>query len=165
MEVTDDEVRNAIMNSAPSKATVPDGMGFKCIQEAYASSAGQCNSFYRAAIKVGYHLACWHEATIAVIRKPNKPDYMTPNAYRPVSFLNCLGKISEKIATTRLAFMAEKHHLLHRWRIGGRPNRSAVDACLTIASIADEARHKKLITSTHCMDVKGEFDNVYLKRL
>lgn len=73
--------------------------------------------------------------------------------------------MSEKIVATRLAFMAEKHHLLHWWQIGGRPKRCAVDACLMIASTADEAKLKKLVTSTLCMDVKGAFDNVYLKRL
>lgn len=98
-------------------------------------------------------------------QKGNKPNYMIPKAYRTGSLLNWLEKISEKIVATCLAVMAERHHLLHRWQIGGEPKMSAVDTCLMIARIAHEARQKKLVTSTLCMDVKGAFAIVYLKWL
>lgn len=96
-------------------------MEFRCIQQAYASAPEQFNSVYKAAIRAGYHPSCWREATIAVIRKPNKPYYTIPKAYSPVSLLNGLGKISEKIVATRLAFMAEKHHLRHCWQVEEDP--------------------------------------------
>lgn len=38
--------------------------------------------------------------TIAIVRKPNKPDYIALKADRPISLLNCIGKISEKITVT-----------------------------------------------------------------
>jgi hypothetical protein len=56
-----------------------------------------------------------------IIKKIGKPDYGISKAYRPISLLNCLEKISEKILATRLAHMAEKYHLLHHLQIGGRP--------------------------------------------
>ncbi|KAL0630248.1 hypothetical protein Q9L58_010905, partial [Maublancomyces gigas] len=54
-----------------------------------------------------------------------------PKAYRPISLLNCLGKISETIIATRLAYLSEKHKLLHRWQIGvkgGTPKRSSAQS-------------------------------------
>ena len=76
-----------------------------------------------------------------------------------------MGKIAEKIMATRLAFMAEKHHLLHKLQIGGRPKRSAVDAAMYLTTIIDEANKRHQTTSTLCIDVKGAFDNVYKERL
>jgi len=61
--------------------------------------------------------------------------------------------------------MAEKHHLLHKLQIGGRPKRSAVDAVMYLTTIIDEANKRHQTTSTLCIDVKGAFDNVYKERL
>lgn len=102
------------MNSSLTNAPGPDAMGFKCIQQAYLSSSEPFNSFYKAALKQEYHPTWWQEGTIAVIHKPNKLDYTIPTAYRPLSLLNCLRKVSEKIVVAHLPSMSEKHHLLHR---------------------------------------------------
>src|ERR1700704_2395955 len=98
-------------------------------------------------------------------KKLGKPDYGIPKAYHPISLLNCLGKIFEKIMASRLAHMAEKHHLLHHLQIGGRPKRSAVDAVMVLTSTIDQGKREGKITSTLCIDVKGAFDNVFSKRL
>src|SRR5205085_8862514 len=108
--------------------------------------------------------AC-REATIVIIKKNGKPDYSTPKAYHPISLLNCLGKISERIMATRLAYIVEKHHLLHNLQIGGRPKRSAADPAMFLTTKIDEANKKNMITSTLCIDIKGAFDNVFKKRL
>jgi hypothetical protein len=47
-----------------------------------------------------------------VLRKPGKPNYSAPEAYRPISLLNTLGKLLEVVVARRLSFLAEKHGLL-----------------------------------------------------
>jgi hypothetical protein len=100
-----------------------------------------------------------------IIKKLGKADFGISKAYRPISLLNCLGKISEKIMATRLAHMAEKHHLLQHLQIGGRPKRSTVDTVMLLMSIIDKGKREGKITSPLCIDVKGAFDNVYRQRL
>lgn len=153
------------MTSSPNKAPGPDRINFKCIQQAYSAVPHHFNAFYKATMTAGYHPHIWREATIVIIKKPNKPDHSIPKAYRPVSLLNCLGKVLEKIMATRLAYLAERYGLLHQWQIGGRPKRSAVDACMLVASIVDEAKRKGKVVSALFMDVKGAFDNVSKDRL
>ena len=109
------------MSSSSSKAPGPDGLGFECLKIAYAAIPEYFHSLFEVLIRAGYHPKIWREATIVIIKKAGKPDYSAPKAYRPISLLNCLGKISEKIMATRLAHMAERHHLLDRLQIGGRP--------------------------------------------
>jgi hypothetical protein len=57
-----------------------------------------------------------------VIPNPNKPDYSTLKAYRPIALLNCLGKSLEKLMATHLGQLAESHNILHVDQIGGTLN-------------------------------------------
>ena len=57
-------------------------------------------------INKGYYPKYWRKATGAILAKPDKPDYSIPKAYRVISLLNCLGKISERILAKRLSTLA-----------------------------------------------------------
>jgi hypothetical protein len=88
-----------------------------------------------------------------VIPKPNKPDYSNPKAYRPIALLNCLGKVLEKLMASRLSGMAETHDLLHPDQIGGRPQRSAIDAAMALTHDVEMGRSKRLTTTALFLDV------------
>ena len=64
-----------------------------------------------------------------MLRKPDKPDYTDPKAYRPISLLNTLGKALETVVAKRVRFLAESHALLPPTQIGTRKQRS-VDTAL-----------------------------------
>jgi hypothetical protein len=115
------EIRQAIFTSSPKKAPGPDAITFACLRQAYEAIPLHINRFYATLGTVGYHPKSWRQATTVVIPKPNKPDYSTPKAYRPIALLNCLGKVLEKLMATRLGTMAEAHDLLHPDQIGGQP--------------------------------------------
>src|ERR1700710_409935 len=160
-----EEIRKAITSSSSAKAPGPDSIGFECIRVAHSYIPDHFNSLYKTLLHAGLHPTCWKEATVVIIKKVGKHDYGITKAYRPISLLNCLGKISEKIMATRLAHMAEKYRLLHQLQIGGRPKRSPIDAVMLLTSIIDQGKREGKITSTLCIDVKGAFDNVFSKRL
>jgi hypothetical protein len=61
--------------------------------------------------------------------------------------------------------MAEAHHLLHPDQIGGRPQRSAIDAALALAHDVEMGKSMKLITSTLFLDMHSAFNNVSATRL
>jgi hypothetical protein len=87
--------------------------------------------------------------------------------YRPITLLNCLGKVLEKVIATRLAFWANTSgdSILHRDQLGGRPQRSAIDAAMALAAHVDASWNAKLTTSALFLDVRGAFDNVSRVRL
>lgn len=159
-DVTDSEVKDAIYNSAPNKSPGPDGINFLCLRQVYQAIPTPLTELFKSLLKIGYHPHCWREATGAIIRKPNKPDYTIPKAYRPVSLLNCLGKISEKIMAKRLAYIAETQGLLHNEQMGGRPGRSAVDAVMALVHDVQQAKCNGKVLSALFVDVKGAFDHV-----
>ena len=124
--------------SSSSKAPGPDGLGFEPLKITYAAIPEYFHSIFEVPIRAGYHPKIRREATIVIIKEAGKPDYSAPKAYRPISLLNCLGKISERIMATRLTHMAERYHLLDRLQIGGRPKRSAVDAAIVTTIVVTE---------------------------
>lgn len=116
-------------------------------------------------INSGYHPLCFRQATGAILKKASKPDYTNPKAYRVISLLNCLGKISERILAKRLSYLAETTPLLHPTQIGGRQKKSAIDTVLLLTSKIEENKRKGLRTSTLLLDIKGAFDHVSKNQL
>jgi len=95
-----------------------------------------------------------------VLRKPGKPDYSIPNAYRPISLLNTLGKLLEGVKARRLSFYAEKHGLLPNTQFGGRPGRSTEQALLVLPNALDRALKKRKVVTLIAFDLKGAFNAV-----
>jgi hypothetical protein len=120
---------------------------------------------YKALFAAGYHPKGWREAIGVILPKANKKDYSLPKAYRVISLLNCIGKAFEKILATRLSYLAETGDLLQQTQIGGRKQKSALDACLLLQSKVQEAWKKKHTTALLFVDVKGAFDYVSANQL
>ena len=104
-EITDQEVKKAVFTSHPNKAPSPDTLTFGIMQYAYTAIPNLFNTLYRVLLSRGYHPQYWREGIRAVLQKP-KRNYTLPKSYRIITLLNCLGKISEKILATRLAYFA-----------------------------------------------------------
>jgi len=52
-------------------------------------------------LRLGHFRTCWKRAKVVPITKPNKPGN-DPNSYRPISLLNTLGNLFERIVAARL---------------------------------------------------------------
>jgi ribonuclease HI len=95
-----------------------------------------------------------------VLRKPGKPDYSLPDAYRPISLLNTLGKLLEAVIARRLSYLAEKHGLLPNSQFGGRPGRITEQALLVLSNAIDQAWYKHKVVTLIAFDLKGAFNGV-----
>lgn len=160
--LSDVEVREAIMSPSSKKAPGPDRLNFALLKAAYTMVPEVFNRVYSLLFIKGYHPKCWRKGLGIILRKPGKPDYSKPKAYRVITLLNCLGKVLEKIFATRLGHMANTSNLLHPSQLGGRKQRSAVDAALLLLHHIQMAKHrqKRCIVSTVFLDIKGAFDHV-----
>ena len=71
-----------------------------------------------------------------------------------------MGKVAEKIIATRLSHLAESTDLLNFDQMGGRRQKSAIDAILSLVHDIQLAKHEKQVTSILFMNIKGAFDHV-----
>jgi hypothetical protein len=92
---------------------------------------------YLVLIINNYYPKCFKEATGVILKKSQaaKPfyrNYALPKTYRVISLINCLAKVMEKIVIRRLAVMIEFKTLLYMYQIGGRRQKSAINAVIIL---------------------------------
>jgi hypothetical protein len=63
-----------------------------------------------------------------VIKKPGKPDYSEPKAYRPIALLSTIGKVLESVIARQISYLIERHQLLPENDFGGRRRHSCEQA-------------------------------------
>ena len=65
-----------------------------------------------------------------ILKKIEKSDYSKLKTYRMIILLNCLSKVSEKIITTKLSYLAEITDFLNSDQLEERRQRLAVNTAL-----------------------------------
>jgi hypothetical protein len=116
----------------------------------------------------GYHPKCFKEATGIILKKPQSAkspykNYALPKTYKVILLLNYLAKVMKKIITRRLVIMAEFKTLLHMHQIGGRRQKSAIDAVMVLIQKIQanwRTRKRGSITSVLALDVKNAYPTV-----
>jgi hypothetical protein len=81
------------------------------LAEAVAQLANACWA-------LGHFPARFKEARTVVLRKPGKPSYSDPGAWRPIVLLNTIGKLIESLIAKRLSQAAKEYKLLPDTQIG-----------------------------------------------
>ncbi len=68
---------------------------------------------YTSLLNTEYHSRCWKQATGVILKKSEKSDNSTSKAYRVISLLNCLNKVSKQLLAQCLSYLVEITNLLH----------------------------------------------------
>jgi hypothetical protein len=92
--------------------------------------------------------------------KPPYRNYTLSKAYKIILLLNCLTKVMEKIIARRLAVMAEFKTLLHMHQIGGRRQKSVINAVMVLIQKVQanwRTRKRNSITSVLALNVKNAY--------
>ena len=80
---------------------------------------------------------CWpfKEANTIILKKPQKPDYSEPKAYRLITLLDTLKKALETVISIRIREYVEANRFLLEKQIGARKERSVKTALKLITDI------------------------------
>jgi ribonuclease HI len=114
---------------------------------------------------MGIYFEPWKQFITVVLRKPGKPKYDVPKAYRPIALLNTIAKLLSAIVAEQLTYYAETYSLLPPNHFGGRPRRTASDAVhLLVHHIKGEWRKGKVV-SVLFLDIEGAFPNAVNEQL
>ena len=160
--ITKDEVANALCKTSNKSAPGSSGITYKLIKWAFAARPDRFLETFNAAISLGYHP--WSEAVVVILPKPSKPDYRLPKAYRPISLLECCGKLLEKVIAKRVLSDAHSFDILPPHQFGSRDYHCATDATLCLVHNAQAAIATGHTASTLLFDISGFFDNINIDR-
>ncbi|KAI3094034.1 hypothetical protein CBS147333_10045 [Penicillium roqueforti] len=158
--ITEPEIQRALNATKGTTAPGGDSLPMLVWKNLWSHLKSIITSIFTASLNLSHHPKQWRSAKIVVLRKPAKPDYSIPGAYRPISLLNTLGKLLEAVVARRLSFLAEKHGLLPNSQFGGRPGRTTEQALLVLSNAIDRAWYKHKVVTLVAFDLKGAFNGV-----
>ena len=159
--ITVQEIETAIRSSNPKKAAGIDELKFEVWRNILPSTINWIAWLYHCSLTTGYVPKKWKTAKIIPLRKPGKPDYTAPKAYRPISLLLTLSKGLEKLVANRLSFWAESRNLLPTNHFGARKGRSAEQAVNLILEYISKAWRAGKTVSLITFNVQGAFNGVF----
>lgn len=160
-QITMHEVTRAVFASNPKKAAGVDGLTFKVWQELWPVLQYRVLALYQASYQLAHTPKSWRVAKVITLRKPGKPDYTKPKAFRPISLLPTISKGLEAVIAARLSYLAEEKGLLPKNHFGARPKRSAEQALNVLVERIHEAWRGKRTLSLVSFDVQGAFNGVH----
>ena len=161
--ITADEISAALRPTSNKSALGWSGINYKLLKWAFAAQPHRFIDLFNHAVTLGHHP--WKEAKVVVLAKPQRPDYSVPKAYRPISLLECCGKLLEKIMATRILHDLNLHSLLPANQFGSRDYHCAIDAVMCLTHQAEAAMKTGYSAALLLFDIQGFFDNLNVDRL
>jgi hypothetical protein len=149
-----------------NKASELNDISNKILHRIVYATPALLRNIFQACLNLRIQPTRWKEASIVIIRKPDKPDYTDSTVYRLIALFNTLEKAFEAIVAKRIRFLAETHALLPSTQMGARKQRS-VDTALHLLFekiYTVWAGNKPKIVTLLSIDVASVFDKVSYAR-
>src|SRR5712675_1245637 len=164
-KITVEQVRDRIKRLKPYKAPGPDGIPNIILTKCVDILEDRLVSIYEGIFERGLMYKPWKSFTTIVLRKPGKPRYDIPKAYRPIALLNTMWKVLTAVIAEQLTHTAELHHLLLANHFGGRPGHTTTDAMHLLLTTIKSSWHAGKVTAVLFLDIEGAFPNAVPSRL
>ena len=143
-----------------SSAHGPSGLNGKILKQLDNKSILHLTRLYNSFLSTGYFPISLKSGTTYLIPKPHK-DHTSPKNYRPITLLEPLAKVLEKILNKRLRIHLENTNQLHEHQYGFRQNRSIQDVIFYTATFLEQRHNAHYFKSATCLDVEKAFDKVW----
>ena len=141
------------------------GQTWQLIKWAWKSTPEVLTDLITGCVRAGHHPLIWKQAIVCAVPKPHRADYSIVKNFCPVSLLECMGKLVEKLMARLLYSEIIRHDLLSTNQYGGRMASSTLDAGLTLTHNIQVAHAAGLRTGLLLFDIQGYFDNINRDRL
>ena len=151
-----DKVLDALSRTSNISALGRDGISYKIIKWANKSVLGEyLIDDVADNLMEGKIPKEWQNSKVVFIPKPNL-DLALLKAWRPITLINCIGKLGEKVVADEL----QQAGLLHRHVFGSVKGRSAIDAVFREVTRVQQCLSASGKAGWALWDIKGGFQNV-----
>ena len=106
----------------------------------------------------------WFKVVVAPIPKPGR-DSSSADGYRPISLINCMRKLLEKVLLSRIDWLVESQGLLHTLQFGFRRGSGVAHCLFTLIGHIQAAFLRGIIVISVFADINAAYDNVYMPSL
>ena len=157
--VSAEDVRRSLKgtkNTAPGQ----DGIHYTHLKHLPIVTTRYLAKIYETCLKLKYFPDLWKAGLVALLPKPNK-DLRDPKNFRPITLLAALGKVMERIVSTRLKHHIEENNLLPYCQSGFRSHRSTQDQLLKLIQHATQGFQTGKTTILTCFDIEKAYDKIH----
>lgn len=154
--VSPNEVWNIVKHLPSAKAPGSDGITNKALKHLPKIAYTLLANIYTCCFRHSYFPEQWKKAQIVMIPKPMK-NHLIPDNHRPISLLNTLSKIFERIILIKLNSYTKIRSEQHAFRAG----HSTTTQLITLVDDLTRKSHGKEKTVAVFLDVAKAFDRVW----
>ena len=158
------EIDWLIQHLKSRKAAGPDGIQNIVLKNLSKMALRSLATIYNSCITISYFPDHWKLAKIIMLPKPNK-DHSSPLNYRPISLLNSLAKLFEKVLLKRLHFILKKLNLIREDQYGFKKGHSTTHALLRLIERITHGFNNNKSTIALFLDIERAFDKVWITGL
>ena len=157
--------RLCIAKLAPHRAPRDDGIPNVVLKETIEQIAEYLLRIYKATFMLNTYSDRWRVWDTIILRKPGKPRYNIPKAYRLIALMNMMAKLLSAMVTEDLIYMSERYALLPNNHFGGWPGWCTTDAMHLMVHRIKAAWRRGNVAAVLFLDVEGAFPNAVMAHL
>ena len=155
--ITLNEVKFALLNTKGTTSTGLDGISNKLLKLLPECVLALLAKIYDGCFGLSHIPKHWKIAKIKVLKKKSN-NLDDPSSYRPISLINTLSRLFEKIINIRLLDWAESTQSLHKNQSGFRKHRSTQDNIFKIIETCKNALQTGKKCGMVLFDIEKAFD-------
>ena len=152
-----DELNLVLSNANLKSSAGPDKIPYVFLKELSSLSKYYLLNLINQSWREGVLPSLWKEAVITPILKPFK-DSHSIDSYRPISLLNTISKVMEKMVSERLLNWLENNNLVNKFQCGFRKGHSTIDHVIRLKNEAAHSIVTGNITVAIFIDFSKAFD-------
>lgn len=153
-------VHSLLRTLRPLKAPGPDKIHNILLKKLPKRGVVQLTRVFNACIQLGHFPKCWKTAKIIPIPKPGK-NPTDPSSYRPISLLNAIGKVFEKIISYRMTSFIQDNNILPPEQFGFVFEHSCPRQLKRVLNAVNREKANKKTTAMILLDIEKAFDSVW----
>ena len=157
---TKSDLIDIITSSNPKKAPGPDQIPTKALQLMPDPTLHYLHTILQSAYRVGHFPTNWRVAHTVMIPKPGKSTRL-PTSYRPISLINSLSKIYEKILLKIMKSHITSHNIFIPQQAGFIEHTSTTHQLARLTSFINDGFNTKKFTAAAFLDIERAFDRVW----
>jgi hypothetical protein len=155
--ITNEQIHHAIKKMKPYKATCPRTIPNSVFIHAREDLVPHLGPLFCATNTLKYYPQEWAITETLVLKKPGKPDYTAPSAWRPIVLSNGIARLLNSCQMNDIVTMCETHNIIPTNHFGARPGRTTTDSIHMLTKAVKDAWRKGQVVSALFLDIKGTF--------
>jgi hypothetical protein len=155
--ITKAEVISSIKTSKSTNSTGIDLISNKVMKNLPNEAFDILAKLFNHSLRLSHVPDSWKIAKIKVLRKKDK-ELDKLESYRPISLLNTISRLLEKVINKRLMEWAESNHIIHINQSGFRKNHSTQDNIFKLIESAKNGIQLNKKCGVVLFDIEKQFD-------